>query len=101
MSCVISKRASWRREKLDAARLKLARRHVLAHVTNEAVVAAVLDARHTGLSLGVTDQYGSALASVTPEDVQEGFRRCAAGRPTLSLVGDEAPTRAAAAQAFP
>ena len=86
---------------LDAARLKVARRHVLAHVTNEAVVMAVLDARHTGLTLGVTDQYGSALASITPGDVQEGFRRCAAGKPTLSLVGDEAPTRAAAAAVFP
>ncbi|MDI3284270.1 M16 family metallopeptidase [Polyangium sp. 15x6] len=86
---------------LDAARLKLARQRVLSHVTNSEIVEAVLDARHTGISLGVVDQYGSALASVTPDDVKEGFRRCAAGSPTLSLVGDEAPTRAAAAGAFP
>jgi len=86
---------------LDKVRLSLARQRLLAYTTNASVVEAVLDTKHTGISLGVADQYGIALASVTVEEVEEGFQRCAAGSPTLSLVGEEASTRAAAAAALP
>ena len=54
-----------------------------------------------GWGLGSLDAFASDLAGATADDVTQALRACAAGKPTLSIVGDEAAAHAAFRQTWP
>jgi zinc protease len=84
---------------LAEAQLALARGNATAHVTNRDIAMALLGARGTGYPVERVDGYAKLLAPVSAEAVQGDFKRCQAGRPTISIVGDEPIVRAAIKEA--
>jgi zinc protease len=86
---------------LDWAKLRNAHRKGTSFMTNQAIVRALLSSRNIGFGWSRQDTYASELAVVTAEAVAQDFQACAAGRPTLSIVGDQSEVQAALKQAWP
>jgi zinc protease len=85
---------------LDRARLRIARRYAVSYVTSGDLVDALLEARNEDRDAASIDAYPEEIAATSAEHLAETFRSCAAGSPTLSIVGDEAAIQAAIRQVF-
>lgn len=86
---------------LDRARWNESNRYVLTHGTNRSLVAAILDARNRSASVASIDAYPEDLIRPSPADIGAVFAGCLAGRPVVSIVGDEPTVRAAITEAWP
>lgn len=81
----------------DLARMKLrlARRHTARFMSNESIADHLATMISLGYSPADLDHFASFLDKTTLEDVQQDFKDCMKGNPTLMLLGDEATIRAA------
>jgi zinc protease len=70
-------------------------------MTNDAVVASLLSSRNVGFPFQRHDTYARELDAVTAELTQQDFQVCAAGRPTLAIVGEKSAVQAALKEAWP
>jgi zinc protease len=86
---------------LDRARWQVGSRYVFNHGANRALVSAILDARNRGASVASIDGYPEEVIRPSPADLGAAFARCLAGRPVISIVGDEPAVRAAIAESWP
>jgi zinc protease len=86
---------------IDRARLRLASHFGVAFDTTRSLVSAILDARNRGASLASIDAYAEDLIRPSPAEIGAVFARCLAGRPVVSIVGDEPAVRAAITEAWP
>ena len=86
---------------IDRARFRLASRFGVAFDTTRSLVSAILSARNRGASLASIDAYPEDLIRPSPADLAAVFARCLAGRPVVSIVGDEPAVRAAITEAWP
>ena len=83
------------------AKLRLARGRSTTYTANSEIVSALLAHRNMGFDIESLGALADEIAVVTEEEVQRAFQLCAAGRPTLSLVGDEPALQAALKEAWP
>jgi zinc protease len=83
------------------AKLRQAHRESTSFMTNEAIVEELLANRNVGFSFESDDTYARELATITGESVQQDFQMCAAGRPTLSIIGDDGAVKSALREAWP
>lgn len=80
---------------LARMKLRLARRHSARFMSNMSLASGVMSKIATGYSPADLDDFAAYLDKVTAEDVQQDFKACFAGNPTLIIVGEEAVARAA------
>lgn len=83
------------------AKLRTARSKSLRFMTNGDAASELVRRVALGWGLGSLDAFASDLAGATADDVTQALRACAAGKPTLSIVGDEAAAHAAFRQTWP
>lgn len=82
-------------QELARLKLKIARQHSTQMLSNATIADAVLASRNVGFPLLSLDEEAKYYADVMPEQIQEDFKACMAGRPTLAIVGDEPAARVA------
>lgn len=85
---------------LARMKLKFARRWATAGLSNQDIATELLGARSMNFSLTSIDNIAAHIADITPEQLQEDFQACLAGRPVLSLIGDEPSVRTAFNEAW-
>jgi zinc protease len=83
------------------AKLRTAQREGTRFMTNETIVDALLSSRNVGFGFDRHDTYARELDAVTAEAIEQDFQACTAGRPTLSIVGDQGAAQAALREAWP
>ena len=87
-------------QELARLKLKLARQRSTQFLSNDDIASAIVGARNVGFPLTSLDDEAKHYADVTPDQIQEDLAACLAGRPTLSIVGDEPAVRAAFQQGW-